>query len=233
MPVVNNTNAPLGVSTRASAVAEELRRLILSGELKAGERLRQAEVAERFNVSTTPVREAFSALSRQGLVRHDVHRGVVVFTPTSRDVKENYEIRMALEPLATELAAKNISGRDLARLGNLLDQMGRAKRVLEYQPLNREFHRTIYAAADRPRLYEIIESLRDSAEAYIAYDAASRPDPAYSEAAHREHVAIAEALGNHASKRARKLMFEHLSHNAEHIETSVELAAGHTEGSQL
>src|ERR1700742_4105097 len=101
-------NQGLG-STRAAAVAEELRRLILSGELPAGTRLRQVELAQRFNVSTTPVREAFTVLARQGLVRHDVQRGVVVFTPTVGDVLENYEIRIALESLATEIAAKAIS----------------------------------------------------------------------------------------------------------------------------
>src|ERR1700759_28088 len=85
-----------GTSTRAAAVVAELRRLILSGELPAGTHLRQVELAERFGVSTTPVREALMVLGRLGLVRHDAQRGVVVFTPTVRDVLENYELRIAL-----------------------------------------------------------------------------------------------------------------------------------------
>jgi DNA-binding GntR family transcriptional regulator len=93
-------------------VAEELRRLILSGELKAGARLRQVELAQRFNVSTTPVREAFTVLARQGLVRHDVQRGVVVFSPSEKDVRENYELRIALEPLATEIAARTMGAEE-------------------------------------------------------------------------------------------------------------------------
>lgn len=218
----NGPPVGLGVS-RAAAVAEELRRLILSGELKAGERLRQVELAERFNVSTTPVREAFTALAREGLVRHDSHRGVVVFTPTTSDVTENYEIRMALEPLAAELAAKSISDADLQRLDEVVKQMRRTSAPLEYQPLNREFHRIIYAAAGRPRLFELIESLRDAFEAYIGYDATARPDQEYYETAHREHEAIAAALKARAAKRARKLMLEHLSHNAAHIAASVEM----------
>src|SRR3954449_378144 len=99
-------------STRAAAVAEELRRLILSGELKAGTRLRQVELAQRFNVSTTPVREAFTVLARQGLVRHDVQRGVVVFSPSEKDVRENYELGIALEPLATEIAARTMGAEE-------------------------------------------------------------------------------------------------------------------------
>ncbi|HUA03189.1 MAG TPA: GntR family transcriptional regulator [Solirubrobacteraceae bacterium] len=221
MSITGNSIRPSLGATRAAAVAAELRRLILSGELKPGERLRQVELAERFNVSTTPVREAFTALAREGLVRHDVQRGVVVFTPTGSDVRENYEIRTALEPLATELGAKLISEEDLARLQDLIGQMSRTKSGLDYQPLNREFHRTIYAAAQRPRLLELIESLRDAFEAYIKYDAATRPNQEYFAAAHREHEAIAAALAARAPKRARKLMSEHLAHNQAHFESSV------------
>ncbi|HUA03175.1 MAG TPA: GntR family transcriptional regulator [Solirubrobacteraceae bacterium] len=218
-----STSPPSLGSTRSAAVAAELRRLILSGELKPGERLRQVELAERFNVSTTPVREAFTALVREGLVRHDVQRGVVVFTPTASDVRENYEIRLALEPLATELAAKSITDQDLARLEGLIGEMRRALGdQIAYQPLNREFHRTIYAAAERPRLFELIESLRDAFEAYIGYDSTTRPDRSYHEMAHTEHEAIAKALAARAPKRARKLMTEHLSHNLEHYMSTLD-----------
>src|SRR3954453_21514409 len=202
-------------ATRAAAVAEELRRLILAGELKAGTRLRQVELAQRFNVSTTPVREAFTVLARQGLVRHDVQRGVVVFSPSEQDVRENYELRIALEPLATEIAAKAMTPEDLEALDRAIERMrAAADQPLEYVTLNREFHRVIYTAARRPKLFELIESLRDAFDAHIRYDAAASPDPAYFERAHAEHQAIAEALHAQAAKRARKPMETHPSHNA-------------------
>lgn len=219
------TNGPPAVglgSTRAAAVAEELRRLILSGELKAGTRLRQVELAQRFNVSTTPVREAFTVLARQGLVRHDVQRGVVVFSPSEDDVRENYELRIALEPLATEIAAKTMTGEDLERLDRIVERMrAAAGQPLEYVALNREFHRAIYAAAHRPKLFELIESLRDAFDAHIRFDAAASPDPEYFERAHAEHQAIAEALHARAAKRARKLMETHLRLNAKHFGVSI------------
>ena len=126
-------------STRASAVAEELRRMIMAGELKAGTRLRQVELAERFSVSTTPVREAFVLLARAGLVRHDAQRGVVVFAPTVQDVRENYEIRIALEPLATELAAAHISADELERIDDVVSEMRASRAFPEYQRLNQRF----------------------------------------------------------------------------------------------
>jgi DNA-binding GntR family transcriptional regulator len=209
-------------ATRAAAVAEELRRLILAGELKAGTRLRQVELAQRFNVSTTPVREAFTVLARQGLVRHDVQRGVVVFSPSEQDVRENYELRIALEPLATEIAAKAMTPEDLEALDRVIERMrAAADRPLDYVTLNRQFHRVIYTAARRPKLFELIESLRDAFDAHIRYDAAASPDPAYFERAHAEHQAIAEALHAHAAKRARKLMETHLRLNAKHFGVAI------------
>ena len=102
--------------TRAGAVAEKLRRLIQSGEIAPGSRLRQNELAERFGVSTTPVREAFAELAREGIVRLDAHRGATVFRPSLDELIEIYEIRGALEPLATELAAARATDDELAEL---------------------------------------------------------------------------------------------------------------------
>ena len=64
---------------------------------QAGTKLRQVEIARRFGVSTTPVREALAALQREGLVRLHPQRGAVVFVPTVEDLREHYEIRAALE----------------------------------------------------------------------------------------------------------------------------------------
>jgi DNA-binding GntR family transcriptional regulator len=209
-------------STRAAAVAEELRRLILSGELEAGTHLRQLDLARRFNVSTTPVREALTVLARQGLVRHDVQRGVVVFSPSEQDVRENYELRIALEPLAAELAAKSITPEELDLIDAVIERMrAAADEPLEYVTLNREFHRAVSTAARRPRLFELIESLRDAFDAYIRFDAASSPDPAYFSRAHAEHEAITQALHARAPKRARKLMETHLRLNAEHFGVTI------------
>src|SRR3954454_13309327 len=210
-------------ATRAAAVAEELRRLILAGELKAGTRLRQVELAQRFNVSTTPVREAFTVLARQGLVRHDVQRGVVVFSPSEEDVRENYELRIALEPLATEIAASTMTAQDLECIDRVIERMrDAAEQPLESVALTREFHRAIYAAAQRPKLFELIESLRDAFDAHIRFDATASPDPEYFERAHTEHQAIADALHAKAAKRARTLMEIHLRLNAKHFGVSID-----------
>jgi DNA-binding GntR family transcriptional regulator len=201
-------------ATRSEAVAAELRRLIQSGELAPGARLRQAEIAARFGMSTTPVREAFMILAREGVVRQDAHRGVVVFEASLDELTETYEIREVLEGLAAELAAGKLTDEDLAALDSIVEEMRSAKPA-RYVELNREFHRRIYGAAGRPRLFEMIEQLRDLSRSYN-YMTVQQYDPAYRDQVQREHEAINETL-HKGSKRAGRLVREHIRNNARHI----------------
>jgi DNA-binding GntR family transcriptional regulator len=209
-------------TTRSSAIADELRRLIQIGELRPGERLRQVEIATRFGVSTTPVREAFTSLAREGLIRKDDMRGAVVFEPNVADLQENYEIRGALEPLATELAIGRMSDAELDELDALIRRMRREKGP-GYHTLNRSLHAKIYAAAGRPRLVSIIESLRDSSDAYFRmFSSGEAYDRAYSKRVHAEHEEIVEALRKRNVRAARAAVATHLEHNFEYLTARVE-----------
>jgi DNA-binding GntR family transcriptional regulator len=207
-------------ATRALTIADELRRMIRSGELAAGARLRQADVARSFDVSITPVREAFTSLAREGFVTQDAHRGVVVFMPSAADLLENYEIRIALEPLATEIAATKIDDERLAELTALCTEMRgaiRKDRPRYASELNPTFHALIYRAAERPRLSEIIEQLRDASAAYIQL-LVLRPQPAvYYASAQREHEEILDALVARKPRHAAAVMKGHLEHNRDQI----------------
>jgi DNA-binding GntR family transcriptional regulator len=188
--------------TRAHAVADELRRRILVGELPPGTRLRQLDVARELGVSTTPVREAFTSLAREGLIQQDAHRGVFVFEPSEDDVRERYEIRLALEPLAAGLAAKAMPDDTLAELEDVLAEMKRAatrdkgRYATELDP---RFHALIAESAERPRLAELIASLRDGAGP-VSKDVQA------------EHAEIVDALRAHSPKRASRAMKAHLEH---------------------
>jgi DNA-binding GntR family transcriptional regulator len=215
--------------TRSAAVANELRRLIRSGELPAGTRLRQVDIAERFAVSTTPVREAFASLAKEGLVRQDSHRGVVVFVPSSDDLLQNYEIRLALEPLATRIAATNATPDDLETLERLLGEMRAAvvKDTARYgAELNPRFHTTIYDAARRPHLASLIQQLRDASAAYVQLLALRQQPIEYLKGAQAEHEEIVAALRARAPKRAADAMTRHLTHNRDQILATLEHDTG-------
>jgi DNA-binding GntR family transcriptional regulator len=110
-------------TTASTAVADRLRSEIQSGRVAPGSTLRQGDVAKRFGVSTTPVREAFHMLQAEGFLRKDPHRGAVVFRPTVEEMREVFEMRIVLEQLAISHAIRNITGEDLTELRELIEQL--------------------------------------------------------------------------------------------------------------
>ena len=112
-----------GYVSKTDMVAALIREQIISGELAAGEQLRQRDLAQRFQVSQTPVREAMRRLESEGLVIGDTHRGFTVVEPDDGPLEENFQIRAALESLGASLAARKIDEAGLARLGELDEQM--------------------------------------------------------------------------------------------------------------
>ncbi len=100
------TSAVPGYVSKTDLVAALVRELVITGELGPGEQLRQRDLALRFGVSQTPVREAMRRLESEGLLVCDTHRGFTVVTPGDGRVEENFQIRAALESLGASLAAR-------------------------------------------------------------------------------------------------------------------------------
>jgi DNA-binding GntR family transcriptional regulator len=191
-------------------LTEEIR----SGSIEPGSRLRQGEVAARFGVSTTPVREAFAMLERQGLLVASAHRGMTVFKPSIDDLNATYEIRIPLEALATEKAVENMGESDIELLDELIQKMAKAEDLDRYGELNSQFHASIYAVAKRPRLSKLIAELREESAGYLRLYATLLPGP---EQTHPDHVAIFEACKAGRAKRAGKAMTAHLEHTVEYV----------------
>ncbi len=149
-----------GYISKTDLVAALIRELVITGELAAGEQLRQRDLAQRFHVSQTPVREAMRRLESEGLLVCDTHRGFTVVAPDDGRIEENFQIRAALESLAASLAARKIDAEGLARLRDLNDQMrARADDDPSYAELNREFHFTVYEYAHSPLLLSLMRLL--------------------------------------------------------------------------
>jgi DNA-binding GntR family transcriptional regulator len=195
--------------TTAKVVAERLREEIQTGSLAPGTRLRQNDVAKRFGVSTTPVREAFAQLQAEGLVRIDPHRGAVVFHPSVDDVLEFYEIREALESLAVARAIPKLDAGTAEELADLIERMRHAEDPRAWLRLNDEFHLRLYESAGRPRLSALIDNLRDASAPYIHMFVASRP---LNERANEEHQEVLDACVAGNVRAAERAIREHLRH---------------------
>lgn len=154
--------------TVRSALAEYLRDEILLGEFNPGQNLRLEEIAKRFDVSTTPVREALSDLADEGLVTIFPHRGAIVTRLSPDDLQDIYEIRATLESMAARLAVPHVNKEILASLESIVEQIDRHPGELAtLVKLNHEFHLTLYSASGRHHLCELTKMLRYRTQHYL------------------------------------------------------------------
>ncbi len=146
--------------SKTDMVAALIRELIFKGELHAGEQLRQRDLAQRFQVSQTPVREAMRRLESEGLVLGDTHRGFTVVEADEGRTEENFQIRAALESLGASLAARKIDASGIQQLEILNAQMkALPDDDQRYAELNREFHFMLYQHAHSPLLMSLMRLL--------------------------------------------------------------------------
>ena len=148
--------------TKKDLVVEIIREAILSGELQPGERLLQDELADRFNVSPTPIREAMRQLVAEGILNHSPHKGVQVAEVKLEEVREIYLIRTVLEAWAVSLAIPQLHSSDIQRLQTIQTQIEiniEQGDLNALRKLNYEFHMLIYKATGMPQLYQIIQNL--------------------------------------------------------------------------
>lgn len=160
----------LEFKTRTQVVVEAIRAQILSGEIKAGDPLRQAALAEQLQVSRIPIREALLQLEAEGLVRFEPHKGATATEISPDLIDELFELRALLE---TDLLARSIpllSEQDLQRAEQQLAQLDAAlqsdNHALIWPELNSAFHLSLYKAV-RPQSYEIVCNLNKNTDRYI------------------------------------------------------------------
>ncbi len=140
-------------------VCEVLRDAIQRGILEPGERLMEIQLAEELGISRTPVREAIRKLEQEGYVIMMPRRGTYVSSMSVRDVKEIFEIRSALESLATTLATMRIEADELEKLRTLLTEIeGHIERkdIEKIVATDIEFHGLLYQVSRNERLVAII-----------------------------------------------------------------------------
>lgn len=152
------------MTTSTLRIRDELHAAILSGTLKPGERLRAEALAQRFGTSRTPIREALLVLEAEGLVEVEPHRGAIVREFDVDDLRELYELRAVIEPVAAARAARRIRDPALARLRELCDlaeahggdEPAAIERLIR---LNEEFHAVILEAAGSARLSQAMRAV--------------------------------------------------------------------------
>jgi GntR family transcriptional regulator, vanillate catabolism transcriptional regulator len=220
-------------TTRAQSTTDEIRALILSGELEAGARLQAQKLADRLGVSRTPVVDALTSLHKEGLLQYAPHRGYSVKAFGLSDLLDAFDVRMTLEGLACRVVAeRGLSAEATQALeGNLAEtevllfgpEWSHAVQD-EWMRLNYVFHDLFLTAANNAYLTAGVLGTR---AVPLVHDAEMRPIPRsdftrlyrreQSQQAFRDHQRIAEAICAGQSGRAENMMREHIFTNREAI----------------
>lgn len=145
-------------------IADALREDIIRGKIMPGERIVEEEIAEKFQVSRGPVREALRHIEEEGLIIYESHKGCTVKEISYEEMQEKYLVRSTLEILAVRLIAGNLSEEYEAEMKECLKEMDHAageKDVYQILCLDEEFHSCIVKAAKCETLYKVWAMLRE------------------------------------------------------------------------
>ncbi|MEO7911494.1 MAG: GntR family transcriptional regulator [Roseiflexaceae bacterium] len=196
----------------ADDVVDRLRNAIFHGSFKPGEALREEQLAAMLDVSRGPVREALVQLEREGLVIVRRHRGATVARLSRGDLEDVYSLRLALERLAVQRAARIATDQDFAAMEAVLADFDiallRGPSEKEIAELDVRFHDLIYQAARHQRLYDCWANLK--AQIYIFLLSRNVADPDFREITVKSHAALLDALRTRDEARATSEIEAHL-----------------------
>ena len=148
--------------TLRERIVESIRNAIVNGQLQAGTRIAEPELADKFGISRTPIREAFRQLESEGFISVVPRKGAIVASLSPQDISNFYDLKMVLEGYAARCATKVLTATDIAKMETVNRQIEAAsqkkdlRRVLE---LHNEFHDIFLRACGNEKLHAIVQNM--------------------------------------------------------------------------
>ena len=203
-------------------VFNTLRKAILKGELKPGERLMEIALAERLGVSRTPVREAMRKLELEGLVVMIPRRGAQVANITEKDLNDVLEVRIALENLSIENACMRMTEEQLEELWNAAKNFEATMaegNLVKLAEADVAFHEVIYKSSDNRRLNQVLNNLREQIYRYrVEYLKDENNYPTLM----KEHKDIVEGLVRKNKMQVTETMHQHVKNQAVAVKAMIQ-----------
>lgn len=193
--------------TASDVILKHLRNAIMTGAFDEGAPIRQDEIATLFNVSKIPVREALKQLEAEGFVTFQRNRGAIVASLTEPEIAEIFEVRAILESNAIRLSIPKMTDLDLDEATEHCNAFDRETDVSRWADLNWMFHSSLYKAAKRPYLLQMIRTVNARVERYLRLQLTISGGH---ELAANEHALILAACQDRDAERASKLVFDHI-----------------------
>ncbi|MEI8057384.1 MAG: GntR family transcriptional regulator [Actinomycetes bacterium] len=192
-------------------VYENVKQDIVDLVLPPGTHLREADLAERYEVSKTPVREALSRLAQENLIDLHAYRGAIVSTYSRTDLMEIYQLREILEGACAREAAISIGADDLSELGRVVrvsKQALEASQIEELTRLLEAFDEILYRQSTNRRILELVRTL----DAHLRrIGKLTVRIPGRLDKSVFQHAEIFEAIGRRNAADAEALMREHVA----------------------
>jgi DNA-binding GntR family transcriptional regulator len=189
-----------------------LKNLIIDGDYKAGDRLIERELAEKLNISRTPIREALFRLESQGFVQTVARKGVIVSNISKDEVIEVFTILSSLEVLAAKLAAQKMNDEMMMKFDFIIQklEMLDPKQDKIAEAILIETNQLLYEASKSKKLYEILSGLTD----YIRiFSNRGYETPGRREESIKEHLEILKAIRNKEIEMAEYLTRIHIENS--------------------
>lgn len=190
-------------------VYRQIKELIIYGHVQPGESLNVNEIAQRFQVSKTPVREAFNALKHEGLVEILPYKGCLVSRMNLKDLQELFDLRALLEGAAAEMAALHATDKKLARLEALVCtdlNDTEEKDPIFFMKLNFDFHVAVAEAGNNDQLRKILVNIMDPLQRVLYLDL----NIGSTHSMINEHRQLVDLIRKRDAAGAKALMIEHI-----------------------
>lgn len=198
-------------------VFHTLRRAILRGELKPGQRLMEIQLANKLGVSRTPIREAIRKLELEGLVLMIPRKGAEVAEITEKNLRDVLEVRCALEELAVQLACERIDKQEIQELREAAERFHAvlgSDDITQIAAADEAFHDVIFVATDNGRLIQLLNNLREQMYRYrIEYLKKKECYPQLLE----EHQEIIASIEGHDKEKATRITGQHINNQVDTV----------------
>lgn len=191
----------------------KIKTAISKGYIKKGDKLKEVSLSKSLNMSRATVKGAFKRLVYEGLAEYQPNKGVSVVNPSLQDINESFQVRAQLEKMATLLAAKEVTKRDLNELNKLVQEeknIFKARELEQYHEINNAFHLKIAEKSGNQVLLHYIKELLQKTTIYlILFDPfyqmldENNPSP-------QEHLKIVQWLEKKNGEQAAIEMQNHL-----------------------
>jgi len=212
-------------------IFDVLHEKIISGKYKPGDWLRQDDIATQLGVSMTPVREGLDLLVSAGLAERVPYRGVRVREMSTQDVVDAYGLRLILEVVIAQDAARNITPGQVSGLEKMIVEMKKHDSLKEMsiaRKLSREFHAAIAEASQNDLLMKVYAVVANAFPDWLLYEALFRKPEILADSmanTHKEHIAMVDALERGDANLAAQKSVEHLMESGKWLEDYLDVPA--------